>query len=491
MADDVKYSASPFTLQYDETTNAQVNKQLDIKIRYLSSAQSQVVVHHLQTYLMGHAKGRQVAEKILSAPQDNGIALAQLQMLERDGPNVNKTVWNIVNDVLLRLPGRNHGPTDIGTCNLHICHNAFAKGLEVFARSISEFVIDLHLWFKMSAARREDYELVQEEMGLVRHKFLKHVECRWLSLQPAVLRLLEQLKGLKRYFLRDLPKEQSSVTSNARYIRIRRQLESKDLVAQMHFVVSVGDIFSSFLMFFQRDEPLIHLLYEQLTLFLKMLMGRFIKKELLANKGAKGLSKISLKVRQNQLDDKVLEIGEETRRELRELSEEQQKKFALGAKSFLITATKHLVNKLPLTNIILRCSIVLQHDLRLQNGTQKAIKTLASKLNVGVDLDKLGDEWRMYQLETIPEDWHMEGEEPQKPIRVDHYWRKVDDLKDAMGEKKFPSVMKVVKTALVLGHGNAEVERGFSESGKSVTDERVRLSEASINGIRATTDLKD
>ena len=37
-----------------------------------------------------------------------------------------------------------------------------------------------------------------------------------------------------------------------------------------------------------------------------------------------------------------------------------------------------------------------------------------------------------------------------------------------MGEKKFPSIMKVVKTALILGHGNAEVERG-----KSVTDDRV------------------
>ena len=43
--------------------------------------------------------------------------------------------------------------------------------------------------------------------------------------------------------------------------------------------------------------------------------------------------------------------------------------------------------------------------------------------------------------------------------------------------------MKVVKTALILGHGNAEVERG-----KSVTDDRVRLSEASINGIHATSD---
>ena len=161
MADDVKNSGSPFTLQHDETTNAQVNKQLDIKIRYWSSAQSQIVVHHLQTYLIGHATGRHHAEKIVSAVHDNGIALEQLQMLESDGPNVNKTVWNIVNDALLNLPSRNYGLTDIGTCNLHICHNAFAQGLEVVGgSSISEFVIDLHLWFKMSAARREDYEAV-------------------------------------------------------------------------------------------------------------------------------------------------------------------------------------------------------------------------------------------------------------------------------------------------------------------------------------------
>ena len=112
VADDVKNSGSPFTLQYDETTNAQINKQLDIKIRYWLSAQSQVVVHHLQTYLVGHATGRQLAEKIISSVQDNGIALGQLQMLESDGPNVNKTVWNIVNDAFVNLPDRNYGLTD-------------------------------------------------------------------------------------------------------------------------------------------------------------------------------------------------------------------------------------------------------------------------------------------------------------------------------------------------------------------------------------------
>ena len=123
-------------------------------------------------------------------------------MLESDGPNVNKTVWNILNDALVNLSNRNFGLTDIGMCNLHICHNAFAKGLEMFGSSISEFVIDLHLWFKVSAARREDYELMQEEMGLAKHRFFKHVECRWLSLHPALLRILEQMNELKRSYLR-------------------------------------------------------------------------------------------------------------------------------------------------------------------------------------------------------------------------------------------------------------------------------------------------
>lgn len=256
----------------------------------------------------------------------------------------------------------------------------------------------------------------------------------------------------------------------------------------MHFLISVADIFNSFLKFFKSEEPLIHLLYDQLTTLLKMLMGRFIRKELLANKPTKEFSKINLEVFENHLTYKELGIGEQTRRKIGKFSEEKERKFVQGARSFLIAATKHLVSKLPLDNIILRSSKALKPDARSEDWSLKAIKILAKKLKVSVDLDKLSDEWTIYQLETITEEWYKEFEEPQTFIRVDHFWRKIDDLKDVMGEKKFPSIMKVVKTALILGHGNAEVERGFSESGKSVTDDRVRLSEAPINGIRATTD---
>ena len=77
---------------------------------------------------------------------------------------------------------------------------------------------------------------------------------------------------------------------------------------------------------------------------------------------------------------------------------------------------------------------------------------LAGKVNVGVDLDQLGDDWGLHSLETIQEDWHLEGEESQNPIRVDPFWRKVDDLKDTTCEKKFSPVVNVIETARVLRH---------------------------------------
>ena len=50
----------------------------------------------------------------------------------------------------------------------------------------------------------------------------------------------------------------------------------------------------------------------------------------------------------------------------------------------------------------------------------------------------------------------------------------------------YPLIIKVVKAALSLAHGNAEVERGFSENIKNVTKDRVLLLEASVNAIQST-----
>ena len=124
---------------------------------------------------MGHATWQQLADKLVSSLQENNFSLKKLQALLGDGPNLNKTVWNKVNEVVLALPKWTKGLVDIGTCNVHVFHNAFSKTLSNFGNSVSGFVVNILLFFKLSCARKEDYKNVQGELGILTHAFLKHM----------------------------------------------------------------------------------------------------------------------------------------------------------------------------------------------------------------------------------------------------------------------------------------------------------------------------
>ena len=59
--------------------------------------------------------------------------------------------------------------------------------------------------------------------------------------------------------------------------------------------------------------------------------------------------------------------------------------------------------------------------------------------------------------------------------------------KNIMGHTKYPTILSVVKAGIFLIHSNAEVEKGFSGSGKTVTVDRTFLSKASINNLWTVT----
>ena len=75
---------------------------------------------------------------------------------------------------------------------------------------------------------------------------------------------------------------------------------------------------------------------------------------------------------------------------------------------------------------------------------------------------------------------------PDEKTRVDHYWRGVLKLKTSNGNTKYPQLTNDVNAALVLPHGNADVERGVSVNNSGVTAERNKLGEGTISGLRAT-----
>ena len=107
------------------------------------------------------------------------------------------------------------------------------------------------------------------------------------------------------------------------------------------------------------------------------------------------------------------------------------------------------------------------------------------QLIVPNDIDRISAEWHIYLNEKFPNEWY---EKPDGYHSIDYYWKHVFTLKTNTGIEKFIASPTLVKCALALSHANADVERGFSENVFLLTDDRSLLSDASINGLRATRD---
>lgn len=92
-------------------------------------------------------------------------------------------------------------------------------------------------------------------------------------------------------------------------------------------------------------------------------------------------------------------------------------------------------------------------------------------------------------MEDIPKDWCIESiDEKTVPKRIDSYYSQILGLKTDLGEEKYPELNRLLKVILVLPHGNADVERGFSQTTNFLTESRTRLCQASIGAIQTTKD---
>lgn len=82
-----------FTLHYDETTQVQVKKQMDLHIRYWSETHNKVLCRCYKSLFFGHAEGVRVTTVIFEDLKEDGIPKGKLLTLGGYGPNVNKTIW--------------------------------------------------------------------------------------------------------------------------------------------------------------------------------------------------------------------------------------------------------------------------------------------------------------------------------------------------------------------------------------------------------------
>ena len=178
-------------------------------------------------------------------------------------------------------------------------------------------------------------------------KIIKHVSTRWLSLQRAIERVLKQFNGLRSYFL-------SEACSEARFVRLKGIFSNTITEVYLLFFHSVLSVFNCFNLLLQREDPCIHLVYDQCESLLKKLMGRLVPASII-DAASSAINDIDYSSN-NQLSDGDIFIGFLTRQKLLKLEAEgdctplQKKKFFLGVRGFYEAAISYILRKFPFSD---------------------------------------------------------------------------------------------------------------------------------------------
>ena len=148
--DDILSSPNTYhTIHFDETTTVQLTKQMDILVRYFSETNGEIKVRFLKALVFGPAFGEKVGDELLKTLEELELPLKLLLS------NINAKLKQCFKRQLVNT----------GSCQLHVVHNTFRKGLERYGEDIENLCIDLFYFFKLSAARREDFLKIQQNLS--------------------------------------------------------------------------------------------------------------------------------------------------------------------------------------------------------------------------------------------------------------------------------------------------------------------------------------
>ena len=163
-----------------------------------------MVRKYVASSFLGHARAGDLKTSIMEALSKDCLPLVKMLHLGCDGPNVNKSLKNQLNESIVQLGGK--PLIDIGSCNLHVVRNGFHAGISSVDQSwrVEDLMSDLFTFFKKYLSRAVNFTVIQEALNMEK-KALKRfvtVSNHWLSVGPVCEQIIENWAGLTKYFLK-------------------------------------------------------------------------------------------------------------------------------------------------------------------------------------------------------------------------------------------------------------------------------------------------
>ena len=260
-----------------------------------------------------------------------------------------------------------------------------------------------------------------------------------------------------------LAKENKTEPKSTNYTLFKEFITDPLFGPKLAFFKTLASDVELFLREFQSDWPLAPFLHSALNSLPQSVMERFIKPECI-----KPLVDVIKDA--NLLPFGEIEIGFETSKEFRQSKSLSQQQFATfrqncrkGLKKFVLK----LMDRSPLKYKLTEAVSSLDPSIAVQNVGKQRFKTLLQILNDSnwIDCTCSDKAFRQFtKLCSSPSVIESCNKFRSLKERVDHFWvKQITNL-----EEDFSSFRIAMETVLILSHGNANVERGFSINKESV-----------------------
>lgn len=444
--------ADHIVVGFDESLNKiSMKQQMDLFVRFWDNDKKEVNSRYFASVFLGHTCAGDILEGFKIAL--NGLCLKKITQISMDGPNVN---FKFLSDLCKELQTSPSEPIllDLGSCGLHTLHCAFKAAFNGTQWDIVCYLRALYNLFKDVPARRADYTK-HTSSELFPKKFCA---IRWAENAQVVQRAMEIHQNVKKFITAvEKKKDQPSCKS---YQIVSSYIKDDLLLPKLTFFETMAVIIEPFIVEFQGEAPLAPFLYESIKNLLKSVLSRIVKQDVLHN--TPSITDVDVCQVKNLKNTKEIDVGYAVRAALKKSKSSpiQVDNFFKSCRTALQKFVQKLFERSPIKYKLTRGISCLDPEVAVNETI--ATKRLSLCLNIlvshnqvsGNEADKID-----FQYKNIIQKTEVIAllKSYNRSTRLDHFWMNIIDSNNGYAELK-----KFFQFVLILSHGNAAVERGFS-----------------------------
>ncbi|XP_037805541.1 uncharacterized protein LOC119599716 [Lucilia sericata] len=452
---------SVFSLLIDESTDVSMKKQLGIVVCYYSESSRCIVNTFLKLVELEDSTASAITKAILLTLNEFNVNLKKFKGLGTDNANA---MVGANKGVIAQLKKKNSNIILV-PCVCHSVQLAVSSASKCMPNEIEYLISESYNWFAKSPSRQNSYQSLYLSLNNGQEPLVRACDTRWLSIEVAVKRIVDQWFELKAHFNEVSSKHQCHKAKHLSELytdyNLAYLLFLKPVLAE---VQKVNKSFES-----NSADP------TKLFSDLKCLLQSLCSQIVIPDENFDSLSSpLEQFLKSSPQFSYKFELYMRDKIKNGIINENSEQLIRQKCRSFLIKLIEQLRQRLPANMDTLRKIDFLSVDNSLKIVKPNTFSHIKNeKYNYTADeITMIEAQWR----NLLNYKWTY------TESTVD-FWVEVREFKNALQENPFTELLQFVFSFLVLPFSNAEVERLFSTMKIVKTKQRNRIKLKMLNAL--------